>query len=141
MTIRIPLNRTFKVKYELKRVGSPGDAIAGVSLTRDGGVTWHDLPWIRIINPIVGKKYELTLKGLSFDDSKDVNPPITMLGTYGGVSYAWNEYDVPWYAILWAWGKFDDGTEYQVYKAGEGKLLDRQNKIIKNGELVIPSVS
>ena len=136
MAIRISRDGTFKLVYRLRRVGTPGDAIAGVSLTRNGGANWHDLIWIRLINPPIGVIHKLTLSGLRLNDSSDTKPMIWETGTYGGKGSAWNGYSGI-ILRLWSTGEFPNGTKYEVYRAGQGNLTDRQNTIIKNGELVV----
>lgn len=136
MAITIPLTGEFNLTYKLRRVGTAGEAIAGVSFTND---TWHDLIWLRLINPVVGTTYTLNLIGLTLDDIKDVNPTITTAGAYDGRGSAWNSYSGS--PTIWTSGTFGDGTQYVVYRAKTGLLENRQNIIDKAKELIVISVA
>ncbi len=120
------------------RKDSPGDAIAGVSLIKRGDNVWHDAPWVRLINPVVGKLYTLNVTGLRLDSYLNIKPIITEVGTYDGLCAAWNGFNgTPTALWILKSGKLSDGTQYYVYKPGMATLVDRQNEISKDGELVV----
>jgi len=130
MAITIPLSGTFGLTIKLRRVGSAGEAIAGVSFYND---EWYDCLWVRLINPVVGTTYTLNLGGLQLNDVHDVNPNITSAGVYGGLGTAWGGYSGS--PVVWNSGTFTDGTQFYVYRAGTGILETRGNEIDKGSEL------
>jgi hypothetical protein len=134
MSISIPLTGTFGLTIKLRRVGTAGEAIAGVSFYDD---VWHDCLWIRLMNPIVGTTYQLNMTGLQLNDISDVNPNINFAGVYGGLGAAWGSFSGS--PVIWNSGVFGDGTGYVIYLAGTGVLETRGNEIDKPGELNVTS--
>jgi len=132
MAITIPLTGTFGLTIKLKRTGSAGEAIAGVSFYND---EIYDCLWVRLINPVVGTTYQLNLGGLQLNDIHDVNPNITIAGVYGGLGAAWGGYTQ--LGDEWNSGTFGDGTQYVIYRAATGVLANRGDELEKQNELTV----
>lgn len=137
MAVTIPLGGSFNLTVKLKRVGAAGDAIAGISFSKDG-YTWHNAVWFRIVNADVGVTYSVTALNITLNDIKDINPIITTIGTYNGLGVGWNGYSGS--PVEWGRGTIG-GKTVIIYRAGTGSLVERQNEIPKSAELIVISAA